>query len=216
MNINNSYNQTFTSRNATIRFADNLVRKVNKEFPRISTTKLESFNNTYEFEYLMENLWEKTVLMRNNISRKFVKTEDPVKKLKLLLDTIKIKKLGNCKESAQLSFILAKMNGIDNCKMAYVVSPGDYDYDHAVVLVEDKKPYIIDAWLVFADYIPNAIKKFQKEFRNCFDFEKAKTDKMQIKEDFGLIQHFLNEEVKQVDFEGLKNEYNHLVLENNR
>ena len=104
------------------------------------------------------------------------------------------------------------MNGIDNCKMAFVVSPEDYDYDHAVVLVEDKKPYIIDAWLGFADYVPNAIKKFQKDFRNCFDFEKAKTEKMQVKEDFGLIQHFLNDEVKQEDIEGLKNAYNYLVL----
>lgn len=214
MNINNSYNQTFTSRNATIRFADDLARKVNQEFPRVSTTKLESFNNVCKIEYFMEDLWEKIFLMRNSINRRFVKTEDPVKKLKLLLDTIKTKKLGNCKESAQLSFILAKMNGIDNCKMAFVVSPEDYDYDHAVVLVEDKKPYIIDAWLGFADYVPNAIKKFQKDFRNCFDFEKAKTEKMQVKEDFGLIQHFLNDEVKQEDIEGLKNAYNYLVLKN--
>ena len=43
----------------------------------------------------MENLWEKTFLMRNNLNRKFVKTENPINKLKLLLDTIKHKNGGS-------------------------------------------------------------------------------------------------------------------------
>ena len=86
--------------------------------------------------------------------------------------------------------------------------------DHAVVLVEDKKPYILDAWLGFADYIPNAIKKFQKDFRNCFDFERSKTEKMVIIEDFGLIQHFLNNEIKNEHIQELNNQYSELLLKN--
>lgn len=34
------------------------------------------------------------------------------------------------------------------------------------------KPYIIDSWLGFADYVPNTIKRFQKEFRNISTIER--------------------------------------------
>ena len=34
---------------------------------------------------------------------------------------------------------------------------------------EEKKPYVIDAWFGFADYIPNAIKRYQKEYQKYFD-----------------------------------------------
>ena len=212
MNITNNIN--FTSRNSEIRFADNLVRKINQEFPRVSVTKIECFKNSKEFDFLIENLWDLTSLMRSVLGRKFIKTENPVEKIKLILDTIKNKKLGNCKESAQLSLIVAKMNGIKNCKVAYLLSPENYDYDHAIVFVEGKNPYIIDAWLGFADYVPNAIKKYQKDFRDYFDFEGSKTEKMKVVEDFGLIQHFLNNIMSNHDINKAQTNYKELLLRN--
>lgn len=216
MNINNSYKQTFTSRNATIRFADDIVRKVNREFPRISSTKVESLKKSANFKSLLDKLWINTHYMRHCFGKNFIKAEDSLKKMEQIFDSIKNNCLGNCRESAQITLIASRMNGIENAKIAHLTSPEGYDYDHAVVFVEDKKPYIIDAWLGFADYVPNAIKRYQKEFRNCFDFEKAQTENMQVKEDFGLVQYFLNNEVNEKVVERLKNSYKNLVLKNNR
>lgn len=212
MILNQKYNTTFTSRNRQIRFADDLVRKVNQEFPRVSASKLESFNNAKNFGFLIEDLWGLTSFIRSIINGNFLELEESTEKIKLLLNTIKTRKLGNCQESAQLALVVAKINGIENCKIAHLISPKEYNYDHAVVLVEDEKPYIIDAWLGFADYIPNAIKKYQKDFRNCFDFSKAKTEKMLVKEDFGIIQRFLNYEITSEDIKKTKSIYPNLIL----
>ena len=192
MNIQLQKQPTFNARNSTIRFADDIVRKVNKEYPRVSVTKLESLNNSKKFSLLLNELWEATANMRGLIRGSYTNSMTFANEIRAFLLPIKFTRLGNCKESAQLAFIAAKANGIKNCKMAYLESPDGFDYDHAVVLVKGKKPYVIDAWLGFADYIPKAIERYQKEFRNCFDFDNAKTEKMLVKEDFGLLQNFLN------------------------
>ena len=88
---------------------------------------------------------------------------------------------------AILSFIAAKVNGLVNCKLSYLTYPRGYDYDHSVLLIDDEKTYIIDSWLSFAGYVPNAIKRYQKEFNNFFDFKKARTQKMIIKEDYDFF-----------------------------
>ena len=215
MNIKSINKQTFNSRNLTIRRADNIVRKVNNEFPRISTTKIESLPNTKYHISLLKKLWLKTIDMRDNTRLNFLSIDKKNLKEKFLslINPIKELKLGNCRESAILALLGAKANGIKNCKIAFVKSPDGYDFDHAVVLVKDKKPYIIDAWLGFADYIPNTIEKYRKDFRNCFDFEEAKTEKMIIEEDFGLIYYFLNNKTSsKKSINEIKNICSNLIL----
>ena len=194
MNIQSINQQTFGARNLTIRRADDIVRKVNNEFPRVSITKIESLPNAKYYLFLLRNLWIKTIDMRDSTRHDFLTLNKNNFKEKILsiINPIKDLKLGNCRESAILGLLGAKANGIKNCKIAFLKSPDGYDFDHAVVLVKDKKPYIIDAWLGFADYVPKSIERYKKEFRNCFDFEEAKTEKMIVKEDFGLIYYFLN------------------------
>lgn len=103
--------------------------------------------------------------------------------LMAIVDPIKEMRYGNCGESAFLSIICAKINRLKNVQIASLYSPGDYNYDHAVVLInKDKKPYILDAWLGFADYLPNAIKRWQNEFKHHFDFDLAGTNKITLKE----------------------------------
>ena len=45
MQVDNKNSIRFTSRNATIRFADDIVRKVNNEFPRISASRVDDFSS---------------------------------------------------------------------------------------------------------------------------------------------------------------------------
>ena len=91
-------------------------------------------------------------------------------------------KVGNCHESAILAEIAAKTNGIRNCFVAQIKPHTGRmadTHDHAVLYVDSfKRPYIIDAWLGFADYVPNAMERYRKEYSNFFDFEKFGTEKM--------------------------------------
>ena len=169
----------FSARNPEIRFADDVVRKLNNEFLRISSTKVETFNNAKKFPKVVSSLNENISSIRERIN--FIKKSDfPMNdSLNLLLGFLKGLHRGNCGESANLAVIAAKMNGITNCKKVSLVNKAGNDFDHAIVLVDGKKPYIIDAWLGFADYIPNAFQRYKKDFSHCFDFARL-GDEMSI------------------------------------
>ena len=212
MNINSQNNLTFTSRNATIRFADNIARKVNNEYPRISASKFECLKNSIYYEDFLISLWDDINILRDNMEKHTNRTTLKKNKIKDILFLIKNQKLGNCSESSFLSFIAAKVNGLVNCKLAYLTSPRGYDYDHSILLIDDKKPYIIDSWLGFADYVPNAIKRYQKEFNIFFDFRQAKTQEMIVKEDYENFLTFLNENFSRKDIRDLKKIVPNLIL----
>lgn len=166
--INHS-NQSFTSLNREIRFADDIARVVNKNYPRISSTRIEGLDHSEKFAQLIENSDSKMDYIRLITNINLKQTKNPIEKIKIILNSIKTYKFGNCGESAELSLIAAKVNGIKDCSIRVVEHPDGYSYDHAVVyVVNGKKPYIIDSWLGFADYVPNTIKRFQKEFRKTF------------------------------------------------
>ena len=159
---------SFTS-NAKIRFADNLVRKVNNSYPRISVSKLENFKNTEKFQNYILKLRGNLNWQRSKFAA-FAKDKrgDYLAQWKYLADNIKLYRTGNCQESANLTEIAARVNNINNCQLAQLkLLTKDnkvFPLDHVVLLVNDKKPYIIDAWLGFADFLPNAFKRFKYEF----------------------------------------------------
>ena len=116
-------------------------------------------------------------------------------------DLIKRKKLGNCHESAILAEIAAKANGIRNCYTAQLkplTNNSSDSLDHAVLYVDSPKhPYIIDPWLGFADFVPNAFERYRKEFSAHFDFDKFGTDKMFF-EPLGMRKNLSIEETKKL------------------
>ena len=212
MNINFNNNKTFTSRNSTIRFADDIVRKVNNEYPRISSTKLQSFSNIKKHEPVLEKLWEQLRVIRKEILITMDKDTQAYSQVKSILKLIKERKIGNCSEASFLALISARVNGVKNCVTAFITSPNGFNYDHSIILVEDEKPYIIDAWLGFADYVPNAIKRYQKDFKNCFDFKEAKTKEMIIKPDEYSVFADLNDSLQKKDIRKMKKIAPNLVL----
>ena len=198
MNTIKNNNVYFNARNPKIRFADDIARNVNRVFPRISPTKVETFNKASWYEEdLLEELWGKLLLLR--IELRTMKDLSLLSdKINFLFDSIKKHRIGNCGEAADLALIAAKTNGIENCIRAHLETPRGESFDHAVVLINDEKPYIIDAWLGFADYIPNAIKKYQTIFRNCFDFNDM-GEKIVIKEVENIFnEDFSIEELKKI------------------
>ena len=172
----------FSSRNATIRFADNIARKINTVYPRISSTKYEGLGYQEFFTPNLKDLFLSIECMRmrisDRISRSSLKFVDCAK---IRTQEILKSKVGNCHESAMLGELGAKINGLPNCYIAELKSGSENNVsrmDHAVLYVDSvRNPYIIDPWLGFADYVPNTIERYKKEFSNFFD-DKSLENKM--------------------------------------
>ena len=212
MNLNNNNNLIFTSRNSTIRFADDIARKVNKEYPRISSTKLDSFKYIGKYKQLQTQFWHKVSFLRKERNFKFHIVSAFIKKIDSILDPIKAMKVGNCAESAYLSAIVARLNGIKNCYIARIEGPNKEDFDHAVLYVADKKPYIIDAWLGFADYLPEAVMRYTKDFHNNFDFDKFHTEKMLFKKNRSIYTHFFGLNFSPDEIAQIKSKHPELLI----
>ena len=172
MQILATNNTDFQSRNKTIRFADDIVRRVNNCYPRVSSSRLDDFEYIKLFRRFKCKLNERTEhLLRYDISEGFDNTDNFIGKILAFIKPVKKYKLGNCGESAQLSAIVAKVNGLKNCYIASLKTKEGKNLDHSVLYVEDKKPYVIDAWLGFADYVPKAVERYKKEFKHHFNSE---------------------------------------------
>lgn len=208
MQINTNSNINFNARNPQIRFADDITRKINQEFPRFSATRMECLNASKLFVNEIEAQCGKINKMRDY--KKAYETKPTlVEKAKSLFSTIKLFQLGNCGESAELAFMFAKINNIKDCVIAGLYHPKGNDYDHAVLFVKGKKPYIIDPWLGFADYIPNAIKRYQGEFKNCFEL--LDDEQIIFKEE----PHVLNYDFTKKEVNKLKKAYSQYKLNPN-
>ena len=181
MRITAPDNINFESRSKIIRNADDIARHVNKCYPRISSSLTDDFVNICGFRNFKKRINKKTEnYLRYEISEKFDEADNFIGKIIAFVKPVKKYKLGNCGEGAQLSAIVAKVNGLKNCCVASLKKATGEDLDHSVLLVNDKKPYVIDAWLGFADYVPNAFNRYKNEF-NCH-FDLNETDKLMLKE----------------------------------
>ena len=171
MNVTPLYTNapTFQSRNKTIRFADDISRRVNQCFPMVSSTKIKSFKSIKKFsKYCKCFSQPKIILKRIQLNELYEECNSvPSKLIAIVKSAIKFKS-GNCGEQTQLAAIVAQVNGIKDCHIANLCTTNGRDLDHSVLFVNDKQPYIIDAWCGFADYVPNAITKYENEYGNIF------------------------------------------------
>lgn len=215
MNINNKSHISFTSRNKTIRLADDIARIPNRWIPRVSSSKYEGLKSSQKNEKLIFAMEADIADMRflQKLKASII-GQNFIKNIKNAVEPIKRFKIGNCGESADLAAIVARVNGIKNVSIASIRTPTGERFDHAVLLVKGKKPYIIDGWLGFADYVPNAIKRYQKEFRNHFDFETLQTEKMIVVpyEGTNLFNGFLNREFTKKEIEQIKKLYPEIII----
>ena len=188
MNYGISYSANkinFTSRNKEIRKADDIARVVNIVYPRVSSSNIGNFNNIDKYPDVHERYINKICELRkdvdNRTSKAYAYDCDLVDKIKIMPDLIKERKVGNCSEATCLAALAAKINGIDNLNVAILGSSETGVLDHAVLLVENKeKPYIIDSWLGFADYVPNTVNRYISEYGNRFDLSSDSFEKIDV------------------------------------
>ena len=216
MDINLNTQISFTSRDQTIRFADQIARNVNCNYPIVSSTFIEGFkciqsSKSARLLVRLSNLIH-TVRQVQTSAFKNAKTFD--EKLFALINPIKNLKLGNCSEVTELTTLSAKANGIENAQMRRLVSPNGDFYDHVVTYVGGEKPYIIDAWAGFADYVPKAIERYQKDFRRHFNFKLFDTEKIvfqEVPKGFNITE-FLNKKFTNEELKILKTNYPELII----
>jgi hypothetical protein len=196
--------------------SNNLINKYEK-LSGIKGYIITNYNNTEKnYKFTIEHQNDVILLPPYKRSKEILITMDKdtqaYSQVKSILKLIKERKIGNCSEASFLALISARVNGVKNCVTAFITSPNGFNYDHSIILVEDEKPYIIDAWLGFADYVPNAIKRYQKDFKNCFDFKEAKTNEMIIKPDEYSVFADLNDSLQKKDIRKMKKIAPNLVL----
>ena len=173
INLNIDNNINFQARNPVIKKADDIARHVNALYPRISGTKMYSLDsyacNKAGLNYrckgkIFSGYRRKIVSVRSLLFKLYKSKKSNLHKCTSYVEAIKDEKAGNCGESSFLARMVAACNGIKNTKIVYLDCQGK-NLDHYAVYVDDKKPYIIDSWLGFADYVPNALEKFRGEYR---------------------------------------------------
>lgn len=209
MRITPFNNTNFTSRNSTIRYADDMVRHVNNLFPRISSTLVEDYANAPKFQKVVDAIiFDNIFNMRTAKMVLFDDAERLIDAADAFILPVKSYKRGNCSESAALSAITAKVNGIKKAFVAKLFSSVDgdvRDQDHMVLMVEDKKPYVIDAWLGFADYLPEAFLRYKKEFARHFDIREG--EKLFFLRDEDDYSKFLNHNFENAFIKEVLNRY---------
>ncbi len=180
-NNNNKYNSNnFTSRNATIRKADDIVRTINRKYTGFSPSMHVDYLNREQFCRLDMELNTKLATLRDICS---IGSELPWEHnnqiIRILPASIKTFKIRNCGESADLACLGAKVNGINDFYKCALMSNEAGDLDHAIVVVENNgNPYIMDAWLGFADYIDKAMERYTSEYGYHFDLSKSPCEKL--------------------------------------
>ena len=103
MQINLNSNIKFTARNKNIRFADDIARRVNCCFPRVSPTNIDGFICVGNFFHLTNKLNSRINILRFQVYDEFAKTFDWDKRIQIIPDAVKLFKVGNCAESATLA-----------------------------------------------------------------------------------------------------------------
>ena len=185
--VNSNYscrNINFTSRDHRIRKADDVARQVNKAYPRVSQSIIIDYQNIDKFPQIRRRYTDKIKKLRND--QAYILFDDLGKgnfmdELTVIPDLVCKYRVGNCGEAAILSAIAAKVNGIDNFCIAGLDSSETGDLDHAVLLVNpEEKPYIIDSWLGFADYLPEAINRYKSEYGYHFDLNDSPYEKIEV------------------------------------
>jgi len=161
----------FSARNITIREADNLARTIAKSFQYPSTSKT-AINKNISLQK-KDQLLKQTVNFRTALDNKLKYTFGTFNKIDTIIKAIKENCIVNCLEFSFLASLYAKCSGIKNYDIKSL-STLTKELDHGVLYVQNgNKPYVIDPWLGFADYVPKAIERYNSEFRNFLDFDNS-------------------------------------------
>lgn len=186
--IINSY--SFKARRKEIRKADDIVRKVNQEFPAFSPTYVK--RNWFLLKNIKDGYSDRRVVKHSNtieeIRAEARKNKNQDKFLLSLFENIKNKKVGNCAEKCHITMGALSANGYTDCvnrisvgiewkitdnRTGEKVYSEIFDLDHKVILttMTNENPknlndlIIIDPWLNKAMSISEAEREYSSQVK---------------------------------------------------
>lgn len=209
----------FKSRNPEIRFADEVMRRVNCEFPMISPARLyDTFSKksiTPEQVQCLERISNKFGAVRRTIPDQMLKPQEYVQGVP---EAVQKHKMGNCGEAGTLAKIGLAVNGIKGVKAGlygYSTPKVATNLDYTLILVNlnkdadlsnyktfGKKAYVVNQWGGFVGYVDEVFPKLITGY--------AKDKRMQLIKTFGIkIRDFdINDETLKT----LKKKYPNLEI----
>ncbi len=173
VSFSNNYNNcSFSANHFQVYRAKEVCECVKEAFPYISPTRVSSKyrNKLLGHERILNNIRElQKKIERTRFKREAV-YDKPVEYYKALIQDTKNIKALNCGEYASLSYLSLKMNGVENCKLAKVVTGNGRNIDHTVVVAEgESENIILDAWLGVADTEKNMNVLYNTKYADMFD-----------------------------------------------
>ena len=181
MNVNTK-NISFQARSPRIREAEKICRYVTSEFSSISASKMRSFDSVAK-----ESRFPKAISrIQNNIENLIripaIEHKDVFKFYQYIVDAVKKHKVANCGELSSLACLIGWVNNFKPIEAHLYAVSKKYgrrnSIDHSNILLpldgevikgEDlysnmKKVLVIDPWLGFVDFAPNAELRYKNEF----------------------------------------------------
>ncbi len=203
MQIQPVQNQTFTSRNKEIRFADKIMRNMMNTYPSISTSRADFYQASKKNPKLLEKAtyYAEGIISYYRCIRTAILPRCFIDRV--IEDTQK-SKVANCGELSILSKGAFLANGFDNVKIASLQILEDFgkeygksvtDIDHCFLLVNrgkkarlnniksiDKHAIIVDPWLGFVDYLHAGLSRYEGIFMQGVKNGKYKKQKFILRE----------------------------------
>lgn len=184
-----SANVTFTSKPEVINEARKVMHIITSDFAAVSGTKISEFKCAQG-----NNIFQSLAARVNERIKTFIRTpfwEEYMKRpagnyYQTLVENIQKYRVANCADFAKLWNLLAKLNKIESkpAELHLVSKDGMLKggIDHAIHIINLRKNadlkceklskmkdvLIVDPWLGFVDYAPNAERKFKYDFGKLF------------------------------------------------
>ncbi len=215
-----SNSTNFRARNLEIRFADDIARRINNAYPTISPSKISGRIEKQDKPFcdLYNKLWSKMSDFRSNSKYQGV-GQKSLEKILLFFEGLQNEKIANCGEMTDATLVAAKLNKIKDFTKAGLATTDGRDLDHAVVYVKNgKKPYIIDSWLGFADYVEGAKQRYFNEYGYHFDLDTIEkpSDLEFTLNDYSRMKLMLDQDMPDEHLDILKDELSTLMVKNRK
>lgn len=173
VSFSNNYNNcSFGTTAIPVYRAKEVCECVKEAFPYISPTRVSSKYRTklLEHDRILNSIRElQKKIERTRFMREAV-YDKPVEYYKALIHDTKTIKALNCGEYASLSYLSLKINGVENCKLAKVVTGNGRNIDHTVVVIGgDTENIVLDAWLGVVETEKNMNALYNTKYANMFE-----------------------------------------------
>lgn len=140
--IENRYNISYKSRNKDIRAAYNILHKIKSEYDAASPYVVHLFSEKHQRPMSRLNLTNHKLYAFRKVQENNMASD--LEYTKTILDVFKQARSANCKEYAELAFIIAKLNNFKDCNcvnFARLQPDGTFaDIEHTVLLINQNVP----------------------------------------------------------------------------